>query len=544
MDLSFYCYVIKKIETYKVNCFVSIAPNYTFVHEATDAPRISFYDYIVIGGGTTGIPVAATLSANASVLLLERGGSPYNNINVTRQANFGTYFFDTSPDSPSQRFVVEGVINARPRVLGGGTSINAGFYSRGEEQFLIEAGLTDADLIEESYQFAESVMVFPPVLGGWQTALRASLVEAGVTPDNGYTFEHLVGTKTSGIIFDPNGTRHTAADLLQYANPEGLSVLLHASVHKILFKTKAGESTPVAFGVAFEDSFGNMHRAFLKGGEKDEIILSAGALGSPQLLMLSGIGPREQLEALKIKVVLDQPLVGKNMSDNPLNGFFVPALVEVEPSLVQNVGITDFGSYIEESGGVNLLLADISTYLGYDYRRGGFIYEKTNGPVSMGELKIENRDPADNPNVTFNYFSAPEDLEKCVNGLQIILRAIETEAFANYKYPNMTAQDILDLNAQLPYNQNPNNLTFSSFEQYCKDSVTTIWHYHGGCQVGRVVDNEHKVIGVDGLRVMDGSTFLNSPGTNPQASLMMLGRYMGVTMLAQRFAVEKAYADM
>ncbi|KAJ9537653.1 hypothetical protein OSB04_030386 [Centaurea solstitialis] len=514
------------------------------MHEATDAPRISFYDYIVIGGGTTGIPVATTLSANASVLLLERGGSPYDNINVTRVENFGTYFFDTTLNSPSQRFVVEGVVNARPRVLGGGTAINAGFYSRGEEKFTIEAGLTDADLIEESYQLAESVMVFEPVLGGWQRALRASLVDAGVVPDNGYTFEHLVGTKTGGTIFDPNGTRHTAADLLQFANPEGITVLLHASVHKIIFKTKAGESTPVAIGVAFEDSFGNMHRAFLKGGEKDEIILSAGALGSPQLLMLSGIGPREQLEALKIKVVLDQPLVGKNMSDNPLTGFFIPALVDVEASLVQNVGITDFGTYIEESGGINLLLADISAYQGYDYRKGGFIYGKTDGPVSMGELRIENRDPADNPNVTFNYFSAPEDIEKCVGGLQVILTAIQTEAFANYKYPNMTTQDILDLNAKLSYNLNPHNLTFSTFEQYCKDSKTTIWHYHGGCQVGRVVDTEYKVIGVDGLRVMDGSTFLNSPGTNPQASLMMLGRYMGVTMLAQRFAVEKAHADM
>ncbi|KVH91404.1 Glucose-methanol-choline oxidoreductase [Cynara cardunculus var. scolymus] len=454
-----------------------LPPNYTFMHEATEAPRVSFYDYIVIGGGTTGIPLAATLSANASVLLLERGGSPYGNPSITNVANFGTYFFDTSSSSPSQQFITEGVVNARSRILGGGTSINAGFYSRGEEQFNIEARLTDETLIEDSYQWIEKVMVFEPFLGGWQTALRAALVEVGVTPDNGYSYDHVI----------------------------------------------AGGTTPLAYGVAFEDSFGNMHKAFLKGGENDEIIVSAGALGSPQILILSGIGPKEQLDGQNIKSVLQQPLVGKNMSDNPRNGIFIPSPIAVEQSIVQVVGITEFGSYIEESGGINL---------------------KINGPISTGELKIENRNPFDNPSVTFNYFKEPEDLQKCVKGLETILAVIETEAFSNYTYANMTAQEILDLNMKLPYNQIVHANTSSSLEEYCKATVGTMWHYHGGCQIGQVVDDEYKVIGVDGLRVLDASTLLNCPGTNPQASLMMLGRYMGVKMLAQRLAVTKSYADI
>ncbi|KAJ0783540.1 putative glucose-methanol-choline oxidoreductase, FAD/NAD(P)-binding domain superfamily [Helianthus annuus] len=145
-----------------------------------------------------------------------------------------------------------------------------------------------------------------------------------------------------GLIFDEHGTRHTAADLLQYANPKGLSVLLHATVEKILFKTK-GKSRPLAYGVAF----GNKHKAYLKGGKKNEVILSAGALGSPQLLMLSGIGPKEQLDAHKIKIVLEQPFVGKDMADNPMNTIFIPSPVVVEPTIVQLVGITRFGSLRE-----------------------------------------------------------------------------------------------------------------------------------------------------------------------------------------------------
>lgn len=108
-----------------------------------------------------------------------------------------------------------------------------------------------------------------------------------------------------------------------------------------------------------------MHGAFLKGGDHDEIILSAGALGSPQLLMLSGIGPKEQLGALKIDCMLEQPFVGKDMADNPLNTLFIPFPVIVERSLIHVVGITPFSSYIQSTGGSNFIMANKSSYLGF-----------------------------------------------------------------------------------------------------------------------------------------------------------------------------------
>ncbi|KAJ0914673.1 putative glucose-methanol-choline oxidoreductase, FAD/NAD(P)-binding domain superfamily [Helianthus annuus] len=518
-------------------CLAETSTKYAFMKEATKAPKVSFYDYIVIGGGTAGIPLATTLSANYSVLLLERGGSPYGNPNITQVMNFGSYFLDTSPNSPSQRFISEGVINARPRVLGGGTAINAGFYSRGESKFNKEARLMDKRLIRESYEWAEKVMVSKPEPKKWQSAFRAALVEAGVKPDNGFSYDHIVGTKLAGSIFDEHGTRHTAADLLQYANPKGLSVLLHATVEKILFKTK-GKSRPLAYGVAFKDSFGNKHKAYLKGGKKNEVILSAGALGSPQLLMLSGIGPKEQLDAHKIKIVLEQPFVGKDMADNPMNTIFIPSPVAVEPTIVQLVGITRFGSYIEDAGGNNFIFADPSAYQGFSPQMGGFMIEKISGPLSKGELRIKNLNPADNPSVTFNYFKEPADLQKCVKGIRTVLKAIESKAFSNYKYANMTSKDILDLNLRLPMNLRVHGKTSWSLEQYCKDTVRSMWHYHGGCHIGQVVDPEYKVLGVDALRVIDGSTILNTPGTNPQASVLMLGRYMGVTILGQRLERE------
>ncbi|KAK4747870.1 hypothetical protein SAY87_014456 [Trapa incisa] len=542
-------------------------PTYTFLRNATEAPAVSYYDYIVVGGGTAGCPLAATLSRNYSVLVLERGGSPYGNPNITNMAAFGEALSDMSPSSPSQRFISEdGVINARARVLGGGTCLNAGFYTRASQDYVRDVGW-DGKLVNESYQWVERKVAFEPTVREWQAAVRDGLVEAGVHPYNGFTYDHVGGTKVGGTIFDESGSRHTAADLLQYADPTRITVLLYAMVHEILFRI-SGEPRPVAHGVMFKDSAGVEHRALLGPGG-GEVIVSAGAIGSPQLLMLSGVGPSEQLRALNISVVVDQPLVGQGMSDNPMNAIFVPSPSPVEVSLIQVVGITQFGTYIEAASGENFAghgdygmfspkIGQLSTLppkqrtpeaiakavedmkvLDPAAFRGGFILEKIMGPVSSGYMVLRSRDPDENPSVTFNYFGDPVDLRRCVEGISIIERVIESRPFTNFTYDHFSMQQLLNMTLNAPINLLPKHRNSSvSLEQYCRDSVMTIWHYHGGCQVGRVVDADYRVVGVDGVRVVDGSTFNSSPGTNPQATVMMLGRYMGVRILNQRLAME------
>ncbi|CAA0814621.1 Protein HOTHEAD [Striga hermonthica] len=540
---------------------------YPFIGPASSFSPPPAYDYIIVGGGTAGCPLAATLSRNYTVLLLERGGTPFANANVSFMRNFHITLADISPTSASQMFVsTDGVFNSRARVLGGGTCINAGFYTRASASYVEKVGW-DAKLVNESYPWVENQIVHRPDLVPWQKTVRDSLIEIGISPFNGFTYDHLYGTKVGGTIFDRFGRRHTAAELLASANPENLNVLVHATVQKIDFDT-TGEK-PRAIGVTFKDEKGNMHKAYLSNRVGSEIIVSSGAIGSPHLLLLSGIGPKAELEKFGIPVVLDNEHVGKEMSDNPLNTIFVPSKTPVKQSLIQTVGITKLGVYIEASSGfgqssdsihcdhgiASAEIGQLSTVppkqrshesihnyrkrkrsLPHEAFKGGFILEKIASPRSKGQISLLNTNVDDNPSITFNYFSHPEDVERCVDGIRTIKKMLMTKHFASYTQLDRDVVDkLINMSVEANVNLIPRHTNDAkSLEQFCKDTVITIWHYHGGCHVGQVVDSDYKVLGVERLRVVDGSTFRESPGTNPQATVMMMGRYMGVKILRER----------
>ncbi|KAK7381754.1 hypothetical protein VNO80_00301 [Phaseolus coccineus] len=548
---------------------------YPFIRNASSfsSPSIStttsnnVYDYIILGGGTAGCPLAATLSQNYSVLVLERGGVPFTNPNVSFLENFHITLADISPTSASQYFIsTDGVYNSRARVLGGGSSINAGFYTRANPSFIEKVGW-DAKLVNQSYPWVENQIVHRPKFSPYQRAVRDSLLDSGVSPFNGFTYDHLYGTKVGGTIFDRFGRRHTAAELLASGNHEKLTVLVYATVQKIVFDTKGKK--PKAVGVIFQDKNGRQHEAILANDRHSEVIMSTGAIGTPQLLMLSGIGPKEELQKLNIPVVLDNQFVGKGMVDNPMNTMFVPSKRPVHQSLIETVGITRMGVYIEASSGfsqsndsihchhgiMSAEIGQLSTIppkqrspeavqefiknkrdLPIEAFKGGFILSKVANPWSVGELKLVNTNVNDNPAVTFNYFSHPYDLKRCVEGIRLAIKVVQSKHFTNYTLcDKKTAEELLNLTVKANVNFIPKNVKDTkSLKQFCKDTVITIWHYHGGCHVGKVVNPEYMVLGVDRLRVVDGSTFDESPGTNPQATVMMMGRYMGLKILRDR----------
>ncbi|KAL3755841.1 hypothetical protein ACJRO7_002827 [Eucalyptus globulus] len=364
---------------------------------------ISLFHGICNSEKAPGCPLAATLSQGATVLVLERGDSPYGNRSIRNMVNFVANLADTGPNSPSQQFI---------------------------EDYVKEAGW-DKKLAEETYEWVERKVVFELTVLGWQSAVRDRLIEAGVTPDSGFTFEHLCGTRTGGTIFDGSGHRHTAANLLEYAQPNNTAVYIFATVHKILLSERRAR----AYGVIFEDKAGRMHRAYLRKKAGNEIIVSARAMGSPQVLMLSGIGPMQHLKNHGLKALLDQPMVGQGMADNPMNALFVPSWRPVDVSLVQVVGITRFGSYIETCSGAGL---------GYQ---------------------------VDNSSVTFNYFKEPEDLSRCIQGMKTIIDVLDSQAMSSFPYGDMPVETLTSTMVGSPINLRPRHLTATISLEQLYDSM-------------------------------------------------------------------------
>ena len=150
------------------------------------------------------------------------------------------------------------------------------------------------------------------------------------------------------------------------------------------------------------------------------------------------------------------------------------------------------------------------------------IVEKPPGPLSHGYLRLSFLIEAKiAPRVRFNYFSHPTDLSRCVRTMRNIGEMLETKSMDWFKYKDYKGErGFIFLGPSLPANLSDD----LAMEAFCRSLVTTYRHYHGGCVVGKVVDGDFRVMGINSLRVVDGSTFNMSPGTNPQSTLMMLGR--------------------
>lgn len=506
-----------------------------FTVNATETPEFEFYDYIVVGGGTAGCPLAATLSKTYKVLLLERGGVPYGNQNLMTEEGFHSILAgelsnnDDPSDSPAQRFTsIEGVSNARGRVLGGSSAIGAGFYSRADHEFYGLSGIKwDFGLVKESYKWIENAIVFEPKLKNWQSAVFNGFIQAKIGPKIGYSLNHELGTKIGGSTFDHGGRRYSAADLLSYyANPSNIKVIIHAIVESVTFKCVAGSPGKVT-GVVYSDEQGTKHYALLRN--RGEVFLSAGALGSPQILRFSGIGDRDLLRKGKIPMIRHNPFVGHFLHDSPRNGIsiIVPSM-PIEQSLMKVVGVTNLGEYLETASYIVEFNAGNKTssfVKSFNYPvnfTAATLMVKVARPYSSGFLFQSFTDFKMSPAVSFGYFHHPDDLEKCVKGIRKIHDVLRTQSMKEFQYPQCCdgVKDFRYIGPPLPADLSDH----AAVQQYCQQTKSTSWDYHGGCVVGKVVDENFKVMGVDGLRVVDGSIFTVSPGTSPQATVMMLGR--------------------
>lgn len=540
-------------------------------------------DWVVAGGGGAGCAVAAALSdAGEDVVVLERGPSD-KDVDSTQSMNGWPKAVN---DAGQNIRWSEGVWGIVGKVLGGGTSVNGGLYIAERPDWFERAmpGV-DTQRIYASYEYLLGQLATPSQPTGFGLAWNEALTEAG------YGVANLSGPEVQwsrSRPFLPYSTfnqtasgapRFSSAALLhRRAGLTNLKVVTHALVHKILFNNSRATGVTVEVGGP-----GFIRRWCHQVKARKGVIVSAGAVLTPQLLQISGIGPRRLLEKLGVKVVSDLP-VGENFTDRlvlPI-GYISPVEVPltVGYTVVANM---DHRAVIEGVGGgeINTELALASLALVPPEMREPqlrtalktifsllpkSVLESINKGIqpvalqmdtrSRGQVRAVSRSLGDLPNVTANYFIDPLDWASQQNRFNDILQLGNTDALTNYtnskRVSNFAFRKIVEdvvpellpflscffrnpLNTEsekltlpcLPYPQNSQQAR----DKYLRDNIVSSYHYFGTAAAGTVVDGtDFHVMGTHGLHVVDASVIPFPTTVNPQGTVMALGHYLGTLL--------------
>lgn len=516
------------------------------------------YDYIIIGGGSAGCVLAARLSEDprAQVALLEAGPADRSVLihcpaglallAKSGQANWG---FQTTPQQG-----LNGRRGYQPRgkVLGGSSSVNAMIYTRGVPQDYdgwAAAGNPGWrwDEVLPYFRKAEhnerGADAFHGVDGPLNVMdLRSPnrysphFVQAGVQA--GYVHnEDFNGASQEGVglyqVTHKNGERYSAAKA--YLTPNlgrpNLRVITGAQTTRVLFEERR------AVGVEF-----------LQGGHKQtlraarEVILSAGALQSPQLLMLSGVGPGGLLHQHGIPVLHELPGVGRHLQDHVdvVAVYDAPQLTDLfglSPKGVLNVlrGIwewrrsrsgmltTNFaeaGGFIRSQAGEPVPDLQLHFVVGklVDHGRttttghGYSCHVCLLRPRSRGSLRLASADPLAAPLIDPNFLGERDDVDRLVRGFKLMRSILSQPALARFGAQELPASAVARSDVQI--------------EQFIRNHADTIYHPAGSCRMGPgemdVVDAQLRVHGLQGLRVVDASIMPALVGGNTNAPVIMI----------------------
>ncbi|PZO65814.1 MAG: alanine-phosphoribitol ligase [Paracoccus denitrificans] len=517
------------------------------------------FDYVIVGGGSAGCVLAARLSEDPGtrVCLIEAGGRDTNPL-IHMPVGFAK--MTTGPltwglkTAPQKHALNREIPYAQARVLGGGSSINAEIFTRGHpsdyDRWVTEGaeGWGFAD-IQPYFLRSEGNTI---LAGGWH-GTEGPLAVSNIPDPNAMTRAFVQSCQEAGMPYNPdfngavqegtgvyqtttrNGRRCSAA--VGYLRPAmgraNLTVVTGALVLRLRIEGRRAVGVDYAVKGAVETAMADA-----------EVLVTAGAIGSPKLLMLSGIGPADDLRAHGIEVAVDLPGVGQNLQDHfgvdivaeldghksldRYNRLHWMAWAGLQYGLFRSGPVTsnvvEGGAFWHAEGGPGdrpdlqfHFLAGAGAEAGVPSvtkgSSGVTLNSYTLRPKSRGSVQLRSADPADTPVVDPNFLDSADDLRVSTEGVRTSVEIFRQSALA--KHIRQVSYPGADIRTQ------------SDYEGYVRQYGRTSYHPVGTCRMGQddmaVVDPHLRLRGIDGLRVCDSSVMPSLVGSNTNAPTIMIG---------------------